>query len=153
MFLSFLPLSHSYEHTAGLWFPIAIGAQIYYAEGMEMMRFFWDVVQELQLKDADLDEGLRFTLARPDHLEQLFEGAGLSSVQTTPIEIATRFEDFDDFWTPFLGGTGSAPTYVASLTQEDRDRVRDRLDADLPRNVDGSIHLRAKAWAVRGRVV
>ena len=34
-FLSFLPLSHSYEHTAGQFFPIAIGAQIYYAEGVE----------------------------------------------------------------------------------------------------------------------
>ena len=33
VFLSLLPLSHSYEHTAGLMFPISIGAQIYYAEG------------------------------------------------------------------------------------------------------------------------
>ena len=35
VFLSFLPLSHSYEHTAGQFFPMAIGAQIYYAEGVE----------------------------------------------------------------------------------------------------------------------
>ena len=35
VFLSFLPLSHSYEHTAGQYFPISIGAQIYYAEGVE----------------------------------------------------------------------------------------------------------------------
>ena len=35
VFLSFLPLSHSYEHTAGQFFPISIGAQIYYAEGVE----------------------------------------------------------------------------------------------------------------------
>src|SRR5579862_2290979 len=32
VFLSFLPLSHSYEHTAGMMFPISIGAQIYFAE-------------------------------------------------------------------------------------------------------------------------
>ena len=37
VFLSFLPLSHSYEHTAGLAFPVAIGAQIYYAEGVEAL--------------------------------------------------------------------------------------------------------------------
>ncbi len=35
IFLSFLPLSHSYEYTAGQFFPISIGAQIYYAEGIE----------------------------------------------------------------------------------------------------------------------
>ena len=36
-FLSFLPLSHSYEHTAGLMFPISIGAQIYFADGAETL--------------------------------------------------------------------------------------------------------------------
>ncbi|MCC7016077.1 MAG: AMP-binding protein, partial [Rhodospirillales bacterium] len=36
-FLSFLPLSHSYEHTAGQFFPIAIGAEIYYAESIEAL--------------------------------------------------------------------------------------------------------------------
>ena len=38
VFLSFLPLSHSYEHTGGQFFPIALGAQIYYAEGTETVR-------------------------------------------------------------------------------------------------------------------
>ena len=36
-FLSFLPLSHSYEHTAGMMFPISIGAEIYFAEGAETL--------------------------------------------------------------------------------------------------------------------
>ena len=37
VFLSFLPLTHAYEHSAGLWFPIMIGAQIYYAGGPETL--------------------------------------------------------------------------------------------------------------------
>ncbi|GGF45599.1 AMP-dependent synthetase [Aliidongia dinghuensis] len=37
VFLSFLPLTHAYEHSAGLWFPIMIGAQIYYSAGPEML--------------------------------------------------------------------------------------------------------------------
>ena len=36
-FLSFLPLSHAYEHTGGQFLPIALGAQIYYAEGLEKL--------------------------------------------------------------------------------------------------------------------
>ncbi|MGH6660708.1 MAG: AMP-dependent synthetase/ligase [Rhodospirillales bacterium] len=37
VFLSFLPLSHSYEHMAGQFFPMSIGAEIYYAEGAETL--------------------------------------------------------------------------------------------------------------------
>src|SRR5436305_7096125 len=37
VFLSFLPLSHSYEHTAGMYFPISIGAEIYFAEGADTL--------------------------------------------------------------------------------------------------------------------
>jgi long-chain acyl-CoA synthetase len=37
VFLSFLPLAHAYEHTAGMMFPISIGAQIYFAEGAETL--------------------------------------------------------------------------------------------------------------------
>ena len=37
VFLSFLPLSHAYEHTGGQFFPISIGAQIYYAESIEQL--------------------------------------------------------------------------------------------------------------------
>jgi long-chain acyl-CoA synthetase len=37
VFLSFLPLSHAYEHTGGQFLPIGLGAQIYYAEGLEKL--------------------------------------------------------------------------------------------------------------------
>ncbi|WP_311195702.1 AMP-dependent synthetase/ligase [Aestuariispira ectoiniformans] len=37
VFLSFLPLSHSYEHTAGQFVPVAWGAQIYYAESIDKL--------------------------------------------------------------------------------------------------------------------
>lgn len=37
VFLSFLPASHAYEHTGGQMFPIALGAEIYYAESLEKL--------------------------------------------------------------------------------------------------------------------
>ncbi|MES2987882.1 MAG: long-chain fatty acid--CoA ligase [Pseudomonadota bacterium] len=37
VFLSFLPLSHAYEHTGGQFFPIGLGAEIYYSEGLEKL--------------------------------------------------------------------------------------------------------------------
>ena len=37
VFLSFLPLSHAYEHTGGQHFPIGLGGQIYYAESLDKL--------------------------------------------------------------------------------------------------------------------
>ncbi|MCB1488972.1 MAG: long-chain fatty acid--CoA ligase [Bauldia sp.] len=37
VFLSFLTLSHAYEHSAGLMFPVSIGAQIYFAERVDTL--------------------------------------------------------------------------------------------------------------------
>jgi long-chain acyl-CoA synthetase len=37
VFLSFLPLSHSYEHSAGQFLAISVGAEIYYAEGADKL--------------------------------------------------------------------------------------------------------------------
>ena len=37
VFLSFLPLSHAYEHSGGQHFPIGLGAEIYYAEGLDKL--------------------------------------------------------------------------------------------------------------------
>jgi len=69
---------------------------------------------------------------------------------TRAIEVPTRFRDFDDYWSPFLGGQGPAPAYAMSLVDERRAALRERLRATLPTASDGSIPLRARAWAVRG---
>jgi long-chain acyl-CoA synthetase len=37
VFLSFLPLSHAYEHSAGQFLPIGLGGQIYYSEGLDKL--------------------------------------------------------------------------------------------------------------------
>ncbi len=66
------------------------------------------------------------------------------------IDVPTVFADFDDYWQPFLGGQGPAPTYAMSLPADHRGALRDRLRAHVPAGPDGVIALTARAWAVRG---
>jgi SAM-dependent methyltransferase len=121
-----------------------------YAGEMQLMRRFWDAAVELDPAAADLDEGRRMVGCNPPALEALFSGAGLAEVQTRAIDVATVFADFDDYWTPFEGGQGPAPTYCVSLPSGRRQALRERLRETLPVEVDGSIRLIARAWAVRG---
>jgi SAM-dependent methyltransferase len=121
-----------------------------YAEGMGMMRAFWDTATELDPAVAERDEGRRFPLCRPEPLAALWTGAGLDRVSVWAVQVPTVFRDFDDYWEPFLGGQGPAPGYLASVTAGQRDTLRERLQARLPVEADGSIALTARAWAVRG---
>ncbi|HTO99079.1 MAG TPA: class I SAM-dependent methyltransferase [Myxococcales bacterium] len=130
----------------------AVAAYVWdYAGEMQLMRRFWDAAVELDPAARELDEGPRFPLCSLVALQDLFAGAGLASVETRAIDVPTLFHDFDDYWTPFLGGQGPAPAYAMSLDSARRDRLRDRLRATLPIRPDGSIHLFARAFAVRGR--
>ncbi len=123
-----------------------------YAGKMELMRHFWDAAVALNPAARDLDEGVRFPLCQSDALERAFRQAGLASVEVVPIDIPTVFRDFDDYWSPFLGGQGPAPAYAMSLDELSRSRLSDRIRERLPATPDGSIHLTARAWAVRSKV-
>jgi SAM-dependent methyltransferase len=119
-----------------------------YAAGVEFLRHFWDEAVAADPAAAPHDEGGRFPLCRPEALTSLFHEAGLGPVETGTLEIATDFADFDDYWRPFLGGTGPAPAYVASLDPARREALRMRLERRL--GADRPIRLRARAWAIRG---
>jgi SAM-dependent methyltransferase len=120
-----------------------------YAEGMEMLRHFWSAATKID--PTAPDEVDRFaSVCRPDRLRTLWTRAGLSGVTVDAVSTATAFTGFDDFWTPFLGGQGPAPGFVARLEPADRNRLRDLLRSRLPMAPDGSIRLTARAWTVRG---
>jgi len=122
-----------------------------YAGGMQMMRHFWDAAVALSPNDASLDQAERFPICQPEPLRALFQDAALRSVAVTPIDVPTVFRDFEDYWAPFLGKTGAAPTYLARLDDAQRERIRETLRSRLARG-SGPIALTARAWAVRGRV-
>lgn len=122
-----------------------------YAGKMELMRYFWDAAVDLNPGALELDEGRRFPICKSEPLEQLWEGAGLRQVEVRPIDVATHFRDFDDYWSPFLGGQAPAPGYAMSLSEERRAELRALIRSRLPIEANGAIHLIARAWAVRGR--
>ncbi|MGE5505640.1 MAG: AMP-dependent synthetase/ligase [Actinomycetota bacterium] len=84
VFLSFLPLSHSYEHTAGLHFPILIGAQIYYAEGVDKLA-------------ANLAEVRPTIVTAVPRLYETMRARILKSVQSAPAWRKRLFEAARDF--------------------------------------------------------
>jgi hypothetical protein len=71
-------------------------------------------------------------------------------VRCEAIEIQTEFSSFDDYWIPFLGGTGAGPSYVESLDADRRRALADKLEKTLWARSSGAIALTARAWAIRG---
>jgi SAM-dependent methyltransferase len=121
-----------------------------YADGMQYLRLFWDAARQTKESAQEFDEAVRFPICEPNKLTELFRTAGLVNVHADAIEITTSFSNFDDFWRPLLGGTGPAPTFVASLSDRERRMLRDKLQARVGGSADGTIPLKARAWAVSG---
>jgi SAM-dependent methyltransferase len=121
-----------------------------YGEGMEMLRVFWD---EAVATDSAADEAdeRHMPLCRRGELTSLWGASGLGQIAEQPIAIDLVFADFDDYWSPFLGGQGPAGAYATSLSAKGRaaleTRLRRRLLGDRD---DGAFTLRARAWAVKG---
>jgi SAM-dependent methyltransferase len=113
--------------------------------GIEFMRAFWRAAGSL-----DLAEGRRFPDCTEAALGALAAEVWGTGVETTALEVPTRFRDFADYWTPFTLGAGPAPGYCVSLPPDRRDALRAKLESDLPKDADGGITLTARAWGVKG---
>lgn len=121
-----------------------------YAGHAQFIRQFWDAAAELDPAAQELHEGVRFPLCRPGALEVSFATAGLQEIEIAPIDIVTPFADFEDYWRPFLSGTGPAPGYCMSLDVTRRDMLKSCLSDRLPKDPEGRILMAARAWAIRG---
>ena len=121
-----------------------------YVSGMEFMKYFWEAAVDVDPTAALVAESARFEAWTPEYIGALLADAGLERVTTDAVVVPTHFVDFDDFWTPFLGGQGPAPTYLLSLEPSAREEIRTLLLTRLPLALDGSIPLTARAWTGRG---
>jgi SAM-dependent methyltransferase len=88
----------------------------------------------------------------PENLKALFVAAGLTDVVTRSFEISVIHRDFDDYWdshTKFASPIGS---HIQSMTEENRQRLKQMVRARLPIDDHGAISFTAWINAVKGSV-
>jgi hypothetical protein len=113
------------------------------AEGMGMLRPFWESATELDPEARDESD---LAGARRGHLAALFREAGLADVEDTALEASVEYASFEEWRRPFLL-VGPSGAYAASLAPERLVELRGRCRTRLP---DGRFVLSARAWAARG---
>ncbi len=130
-----------------------IGAYVWdYSGRMDFLRYFWNAAVLLAPQSSKLDEGIRFPICRSDALKETFLSAGLFEVRVAELDVVTHFRDFNDFWDPFYSGQGPAPGYLASLSNDLQNKLKNMIYKTLPFEPDRSIKMLARAIAVCGKV-
>jgi ubiquinone/menaquinone biosynthesis C-methylase UbiE len=100
-----------------------------YAGGRSPLDPFWAAVHDVTPVVPDETE---LAGTRKGHLAELFAAAGLPDADTGELAVEVRHATFDDWWEPYTLGVGPAGVHVASLPQQQRDRLRERCRALLP---------------------
>jgi SAM-dependent methyltransferase len=118
-----------------------------YAEGMEMLRAFWDAA--LELDPGAPDEGHTMSFCRDGELGALLERCGLQEVETGAVTVSAKYAHFDDYWSPFPTGLAPSGAYCASLGAAERELLRQASFRRLG-SPAGPFALTARAWFARG---
>jgi SAM-dependent methyltransferase len=119
-----------------------------YAGGMRLLRTFWEAALVVDPDGARARMEHQMPFARPEELGELWQ-ATLTGVAVSAIDVDASYDDFDDLWTPFLGGVGPSGSYAASLEPEPQSRLRDEFFRQLG-SPDGAFTLSARAWCAVG---
>jgi ubiquinone/menaquinone biosynthesis C-methylase UbiE len=123
-----------------------------YGEGMTMLRTFWEAAAALDPERATPQmESHTMRFSRPEELGGLWESAGFTEVDVSPIVTEASYDDFDDLWAPFPTGVGPAGAYTAALDTGAQTSLRDEFWHRLGRP-EGAFNLSARAWSAVGRV-
>jgi ubiquinone/menaquinone biosynthesis C-methylase UbiE len=104
---------------------------------------FWDAARDVDLAAGD-ERGRPGTA--PGELETFAVAARLRDVQGGALEVRVPMATFEEWWEPYTLGVGPAGDFVASLSPELRERLRDACRARLPQ---APFEVPARAWAVR----
>jgi len=118
--------------------------------GMELSKRFWDAAVAV---DSKARPPVRSRYGSASGLSELWTGTGLVKVEIRPLVIPLEFNSFEDFWQRHSNSQGPPKPYIASLSEDARQLLKERLRSDILGNgSDGPFTLKAKAWAVRGVV-
>jgi SAM-dependent methyltransferase len=88
--------------------------------------------------------------SRVDAMRELWDGAGLDSVETRVIDVRRTFADFEDYWATILGGPSVGPR-LAAMASEELALLKATMRERLPSDADGRIAYSARANAIKGR--
>jgi len=89
--------------------------------------------------------------SRPEVMQSLWEGAGLTAIQSRVFTVQRTFPDFDDYWSTVLAGPATS-SVLRSMQPEDLARLRERLRKRLVPDASGGITYSARANAIKGQV-
>jgi SAM-dependent methyltransferase len=118
-----------------------------YADGMTMLRAFWDGAREVDPAPPD-ESTMRY--ATEGELGELWRRVGLRDVETGALDVEASYDDYDDYWLPFTAGIGPAGAFTVSLDEERREVLRRAVYRRLG-EPQGSFTLTARAWYARGQ--
>jgi SAM-dependent methyltransferase len=122
-----------------------------YADGMTLLRCFWDAALEVDPEGAPAhDEGRVMRFCTPAELEGLWRGADLADVRCGALDATAGYEDYDALWEPLERGVAPSGAYAVALDSGRRAALKAELRRRLgdPR---GPFTLTARAWCVVGR--
>lgn len=106
------------------------------------LQAFWRAAQAVDPEAQDEGE---LPGSREGHLAELAEAAGLREIRSTSLTVQVQFASFEEWWAPYLLGVGPAGSYVASLSPDLRDRVRESCRSRFP---EGPFEHGGAAWVV-----
>jgi SAM-dependent methyltransferase len=116
-----------------------------FADGMEMLRAFWDAATSLDPDAPDEATTLRF--GGPGEIAALFDSVGLDDIAESTLQVSSTYADFGELWAGFEAGIGPAGAYCIGLAAPAREALRSTLFERIGAPV-GSFTLRAVARCV-----
>jgi hypothetical protein len=117
-----------------------------YADGMTILRKFWDAARTI---DPDAGDESQMRYCTPDTLAGLWETV-LDDVQVSEATVRASYTGFEDLWAPLESGVAPSGAFTVAQDEERRAALKREFRARLGVG-DDPFELSARAWLAVGR--